>query len=329
MEKDKNETKYSEEHFIKRILKVKEVGILIPLLAMAVLFSIANPNFLSGANLAGICRGLAYLGIVAVGQTLVILVGEIDISVGSVAGLGAAIGTFLVVNKGMNLLLGVAAALSVCGAIGLFNGILIVKYRLPAFIITIGMMYIAKGAMMIITQGKSVYPLPSIMQKIGRMQPLGTSVAFVTFILLIIIFEIMLKKTAFGRSIYAVGDNIAVARLAGIKVEAVKISMFIITSMLACVSGLLLASQLETGSPSIGAGWELQVVAGTAIGGASLLGGVGTMIGTMIGMFVLGSLSNGLVFLGLDTHFQTVAIGAVMIAAVFADIKGRNKKIDV
>ena len=320
-------TKKSLLEMIRDFVKIKEVGVFLPLLLMLIVFSIANPSFLSAKNLAGICRGLAYLGIVAVGETLVILVGEIDISVGSVAGFGAAIGTFLAVNSGVNLALAILIAIFVCGLIGLFNGILIVKYKLPAFIITIGMMYIAEGAMMIVTKGKSVYPLPEIMKKVGSAQPFGTSVAFVVFLVLIVAFEFILRKTSFGRSVYAVGDNIGVAKLAGIPVNRVKISLFVITSMLAGVSGLLLAGQLETGSPSIGSGWELQVVAGTAIGGASLLGGSGSMIGTLIGIFVLGVLNNGLVFLGLDAHWQTVAIGAVMILAVFADIIGRNKKI--
>ena len=313
---------------VRGFFKIKEVGVMLPLLLMTIIFSIANPNFFTGRNLAGICRGIAYLGIVAVGETLVILVGEIDISVGAVAGLGAAIGTHLAVNMGLSLPLAILASVLVCGLIGLFNGTLIVKYKLPAFIVTIGMMYIAEGAMMIVTKGKPVYPLPEIMCEVGRAQPFGTSVAFVVFLVLVVVFEFVLRKTSFGRSVYAVGDNISVANLAGIAVNRVKISLFVITSILAGVAGMLLAGQLETGSPSIGSGWELQVVAGTAIGGASLLGGSGSMVGTLIGILVLGVLNNGLVFLGLDAHWQTVAIGSVMILAVFADIIGRNKKID-
>lgn len=324
----KTQNTKSQDNVIKRILKIKEVGVLIPLLVMFVIFSIANPSFLSGANIAGICRGMAYLGIVAVGETLIILTGETDISVGAVSGLGAAVALKLGVEKGMNLGLAILIALLVCGLVGLMNGTLVVKYNLPTFIVTIGTMYVAKGAMMIVTQGKSIYPLPEIMVRIGRAQPFGTSVAFVVFVVLVLGFEFILRKTPFGRSIYAVGDNISVSKLAGINVFRVKVLMYVITSMLACVAGLLLTCQLETGSPSIGSGWELQVIAGTAVGGISLLGGSGSMIGTFIGTFILGTLTNGLVFLGLDAHWQTVATGAVMIIAVFVDVVGRNKKID-
>lgn len=312
---------------LREIMSIKEVGILIPFLAMILFFGILSPQFFSGNNLNAVFRGLAYLGIVAVGQTLVILVGEVDVSVGSVAGLGAILGTWFAARFEWNVWLSMLLAVLLCGVIGLINGTLIVKFKIPAFVGTIGMLYVAKGLVMIISKGYPVYPLPKLMNDIGNWKPFGTSAAFVLFIALVIVFGIILTKTSYGRYLYATGDNIQVARLSGINVNLVKISTFVILSMLAGVAGILVSCQLQTGSPTTGSGWELQVIAATAVGGISLLGGSGSMIGTLIGILILNFLSNGLVLLGLDTHWQTVVIGSVMIIAVLVDMIRRNKKI--
>jgi ribose transport system permease protein len=313
---------------IARITSVPEIGILIPLILLVAIIGIIKPIFFSVNNLSAVITGLAFIGIVSVGETMVILFGEIDISLGSIAGLGAILATWFATKPHWDPIISIVMAVLICALLGLINGLLNVKIKMPSFIVTIGMLYMAKGAIYVISKGYPIYPLPAMMNKIGNFTLFSSlSLAFIIFIFLIIVFEFVLRKTNYGRYVYATGDNIQVAKLAGINVDTVKISAFVISGLLAGVAGILATLSLESGIATTGSGWEMQAIAASAIGGISLLGGSGTMIGTMIGMFILGVLNSGLVLIGMDTNWQTISVGVVMVIAVWIDIIRRNKKV--
>lgn len=320
-------TSNNEAGILRRIVSAPEFSVFIPLLLLIVLTGVIKPIFFANSNVMSVLRALAFYAIIAIGETLVLLVAEVDISVGQIAGLGAIISTWFMTKGGVDPLTALLIAIVLCGILGLINGVLVSYVKLSAFITTIGMLYIAKGFKFIISKGYPIYPLPESINKFGTAEPLGTSWALIIAVILLIIFDFVLRKTAYGRKLYAVGDNKEVARLAGINVARIKISAFVISAMLACISGYLLAAQIHTGQAGIGDGWELQAVAAVAVGGISLAGGAGTIFGAALGVVFIAVLNNSLVLLKIDANVQTVLIGVVMLAAVIADVIKRSRKV--
>jgi len=314
------------QSLFKRIMSKSEVGVIIPLIFLIIFTGLLRPNFFSVNNISAILRSLAFIGIVAIGETLVILVGEIDISVGQVAGLGAILGTWFMTHN-VPVIPSILITLAICSLVGIVNGVLVSYIKVSAFIATIGMLYMVRGTKLYITKGYPVYPIPDSINTFGSETPLGISWSFIICIVLFIVFDIILRKTVYGRKVYAVGDNKDVARLAGINVRWVKISAFVFASVLSALSGILLAAQLHSGTHTIGEGWELNVIAATAVGGISLTGGAGSMGGTVIGVFILAILTNSLILLGIDTQIQTILTGMVMVGAVILDIIKRSRKV--
>ncbi len=313
----------------RRLVSIPEVGILVPLVALVLFFYACEPTFLTLGFIRTILRAMAFVGIISVGETLLIIVGEIDISVGSVAGLGAAIAAHLMTAGGWPIAAATGFALLMCGLVGILNGFLITRLSVPAFIATIGMLYMAKGLKYLICGGSSIYPLPDWINRVGAREPLGTNWAFVAFIALVLVGDLILRKTVYGRALYATGGNIEVARLAGINTLWVKMSAFIACSLLSGLAGILLMAQLKSGEPSIGEGWELNVIAGVVVGGISLLGGAGSLLGTLIGVTLLQVVTTGLVVIRVSADWQTVAVGVVMILAVMIDMARRTGQLGV
>ncbi len=333
---------------LTKIFAVQEIGILIPLFLIILLFWIINPAFLSAPNVFSVLKVLAFYGIVAVGQTLLILGGDIDISVGSVAGFGAVFSTFLMMRFNCFGLLdtpyewiGVIGfmiiTMAVCSLVGFLNAFFIVDVKMPAFIVTIATMWAVRGAIMVVTQGNPIYPLPLFfMDTLGTAQipitkvgeeVIGISLPFIIFILLIVVFEVLLRRSRFGRNIYATGSNREVAKLAGINTRKVRYMNFVILSVLSGFSGMLVAAFTRQGYPPIGLGWELLIVAMCAIGGIAIAGGSGSMIGTLIGVLILNFMDNGLVMAGINTFLQQTVQGIIIIVAVYIDILRRNRKV--
>ena len=336
--------------FVARLFSVQEVGILVTLIALVVVFQIINSGFLSPANIFSVLKTLAFYGIVAVGETLIIIGGDIDISVGSTAGFGAVLSTFIMMQfncfgmlntsfEWIGVLICMIITLAVCSIVGFINGYLIVDVKLPAFIATIATLYIFRGAVMVVTNGNAIYPLPSFfMDGIGTFQipitkvgneNIGISLPIIIFILLVIVMEFVMRRTRFGRSIYATGSNREVAKLAGIDTRRVRYTNFVITAVLASLSGMLVAAFTRQGYPPIGQGWEMQIIAATAVGGVALTGGSGSMTGTLIGILIMNIVNNGLVMMNIDTFVQQAVQGIIIIVAVYIDIVRRNQKIKV
>jgi ribose transport system permease protein len=311
---------------MNRITTTPEFTTVVVLLILVVVTTLMNNNFITTNNFRAMARGLSFTMIASIGVMLTILIGEIDVSVGSVAGFGAIMITFLATKFNVPLIPAFLITLVLCGLMGTVNGVLIVKYRLPPFVATIAMLYAARGLAMVITKGYPVYPLPDDMNKIGLMEPFGTSVAFISAVLLVVIAEFVLKKTVLGRRLYAIGDNKEVARLAGINVVRTKVLTFTVCGILAGFAGVLQGFQLQSGQPTIGTGWELTCIAACAIGGVSLLGGAGSIVGTFLGMWVMTVLNNALILCKVNAEWQNVVVGAIMVGAVLFDMLRRNRK---
>lgn len=316
-----------KQNVLKALFSLPEIGVLIPLIIMVLIIGIINPVFFRVSNIIAILRGLSFYAIVAIGQTLVIIGGEIDISLGSMAALGAML-CCKFMTSGIPIIPAIVLGLALCALVGLVNGILITRLHINSFIVTIGMYYAGSGlALMITERGYPIYPLPEAFNNFGNAQPLGISWAFICAMILILIFNFVLRKTVFGRKLYAVGDNREAAKLAGINAGNIKVVTFMISAALAGLAGLFMAAQMNTGNPTIGTGWELQAVAACAVGGISLSGGSGSMIGTLLGALVMQVMYNGIVLLRIDAQVQTIMIGVIMIAAVIADLVRRKRKM--
>jgi len=348
-EKNNNHISKNFSSISKKIFSFQEIGILIPFILLILMFYLINHAFLSAASVFSVLKVLAFYGIVGVGETLVILGGDIDISVGSVAGFGAVFSTFLMMKFSCFGLLNTSyewvgvigfmiITLVVCSLIGFLNAFLIVDMKMNAFIVTIATLWIVRGAVMVVTNGNPIYPLPSFFMdtigtnaqipitKIGN-DVIGISLPFILFILIVAVFEILLRRSKWGRNIYATGSNREVAKIAGINTRKVRYMNFIILSMLASLSGMLVAAFTRQGYPPIGDGWEMIIIAGCAIGGISLAGGYGSMIGTLIGVFIMNFVTTGLVMVGINTFLQQTAQGIIILLAVYIDIFRRNRKV--
>jgi ribose transport system permease protein len=325
--KPKDEVSRTLSNFLRRIFAIPEVGVLVPLLLFVGIFYALNPTFLSLNSVTTMLRAMSFVGIIGLGQTLLLISGAFDLSVGSTAGLAAIIFSYAMVKMNLPIPVAVLAGLGTGVIVGLANSFSVLKLGVPAFIATLGMLYIAKGITFLISKGYTIYPFPEVLQRFGPAEPLGTSWSFLMFVVLAVIAHFVLSKTTYGRKLYAVGGNPEVARLAGISPAAIQLTGFVITGISAALAGMLLSARIVTGNPTIGLGWELNVIAGVVIGGVSLFGGSGSMLGAVIGLLIMQVVTSGLVVAGVDPYWQTIAVGVIMIAAVAIDILRRRSKI--
>jgi ribose transport system permease protein len=322
-----NRKSIQRQGLLSRLFSIPEFGVIIPLFVLIAITGILAPRFFMSNNIVSILKWLAFYSIVAIGETIVLLVAEVDISVGQVAGVAAIVFGWFMTKGDLNPVLALVIALVVCAVLGSINGILVAYFKLSAFIATIGMLYIAKGLKFIISKGYPIYPLPDSVNKFGSAEPFGLSWALIIAVIMVIVFDQIMRRTVYGRKLYAVGDNREVAALSGINVKKIKVSAFIICAVLAGIAGCLLVPQLHSVDSAIGEGWELATVASVAVGGVSLAGGFGTVLGAAIGVVFIAVLNNSIVLLKIDANLQTVLIGIVMLIAVGADVMKRNRKV--
>jgi len=306
-------------------ITIGEVGVLAALLLIVAFFYVQEPGFLSERNVRAILNVTSFVGIIAIGQTILLVAGEFDLSVGSVAGVCAVSAGQLMSALAWPVPLALVGGMGIGLIIGLVNGIVVVKFKIPAFIQTLGMLFIGQGLIQLITGGSPVYPLPESIGHFGMSSigfGLGWSFAF--FILAALVADFVLRRTVLGRNLYATGGNPEVARLVGINTTWYKIGAFMSVGALAAVAGMFVMADLKSGTTSIGSGWELVVIAGVVVGGVSLFGGVGTVAGGVIGILLLKVVQSGLVVIGVDSNWQQPAVGVIMVAAVGLDIARRH-----
>ena len=294
---------------------------LLPFLSLIILFvglSIASPHFLTSTNLSSVVRQTAVINIMALGMTMIIIAGGIDLSVGAILAMGGLLGT-MAMEKGLSIPSGILIGILTGLLCGLANGLLTTKLRIAPFIVTLGTLGIFRGVTLIISNGLPVHRIPPQFAFLGEGTVLG--VPFVLWILVVcaVLTHIALEHTRLGRYAFAIGSNADAAVYAGIPVAFHTTAVYAIGGMLTGLSGMIEASRLMTGQPTAGQGYELQAIAAVVIGGGSLHGGEGSVVGTLIGAFIMGLLSNGSDLLGVSPYLQQAIIGAVIILAVTVD----------
>jgi ribose transport system permease protein len=308
-----------------RMLALGEAGAIGALIIITLIFWLLEPAFLSERNVRAMLNVVSFLGIIGIGQTLLLINGEFDLSVGSVAGLAAVVSAKLMTALGWPVPVALFGGLLAGATVGLINGLAVVVLRIPAFIQTLGMLFIGQGLIQIVTGGYPVYPLPAQVGEFGRTPVIaGLTGSFVFFILAAVIGDVLLRRTVLGRNMYATGGNARVAELVGIPTRLYKISTFVTVGVLSSIAGMFVMADLASAGTGIGAGWELSVIAGVVVGGVSLFGGVGTLVGGLIGVLLLQVVQSGLVTVGVSANWQQIAVGLIMIVAVGLDTLRRR-----
>ncbi len=296
-------------------------GPLIGLLLLCVFLSAATDTFLTVRNFLNVLDQITVLGIMAVGMTFVILTGGIDLAVGSVLALAMMVMGFLSNEMGVALPLAIVIALTVAALTGVVSGVLITGFGVPAFISTLAMMSVARGLANMITDGQQIVGFPGWFNLLAIIRHGGFLTVTVALMLIVFMFGwLFLRYTSGGRSLYAIGGNAEVARLAGINVKMATVGVYVVSGVLAGLAGVVLAARLDSVQPSSGFTYELDTIAAVVIGGTSLSGGTGGIAGTVIGVLIIGVLRNGLNLLGVSPFTQQVVIGVVIALAVAAEV---------
>jgi ribose/xylose/arabinose/galactoside ABC-type transport system permease subunit len=296
---------------------------LVILAGLSVGVAILAPDFRTGSNLTTVMYRTAVVGIIATGQTLVILTAGIDLSVGSVAALSVMVAGLLMRDAGAPVPVAVVAGSALGLFCGIVNGLLITKGRIPPFIVTLGMMMVARGVTLLISKGVTVAGFPASFELLGGGKgwwiPVGITVGITGG------FSVALAFTRFGRTLYAIGGNLVSARLSGINVDKMRTLAYALCSLLAGFGGVVLASRTTVASPTAGEGLELDAIAACVIGGASLMGGEGGMVGTLAGALIMNVLVNFCNLKKLDVYWQMVLVGGLIIVLVFYDNYRKRK----
>ncbi len=293
------------------------------LVCLCVVLALVQPRFMSYSNLVNVARQVSIVAIVATGMTFVMIGGGVDLSVGSVAALAGCIAAELMHTHA--IVLSVLIALMVGALAGAINGVAISKGKTPPFVATLGMLTAARGAVLIYTNGMTIIDLPAGFVRIGAgwLGPLPIPVVIAAGIM--IAGHIVLSQTEFGLHVYASGGNPEGAKLSGINVDATRIAVHTMSGILAAAGGLVLTARVFSGQPTLGQGLELQAVAATVIGGTAMSGGEGSVSGTLLGVLIMGVLTNGLNLLGVSSYWQDVVTGTVIVCAVVFDHLRRRR----
>jgi ribose transport system permease protein len=303
------------------------------LLGLLIFFSMASPSFMQTDNMVGILQATAVNGVLAIACTFVIITSGIDLSVGTLMTFCSVMAGVVLTNWGLPFYLGVLAAIFFGAFSGFISGLLIAKLKIPPFIATLGMMLMLKGLSLVITRSKPIYfndtPEFSLISQdslIGYFLPeLPIPNAVLILFVLAVISSLILNKTVLGTYTFALGSNEEAVRLSGVNVDRWKIVVYTLSGAICGVAGLLIASRLNSAQPALGQGYELDAIAAVVIGGTSLSGGAGTILGTIIGAFIMSVLTNGLRIMSVAQEWQTVVTGLIIIAAVYADILRKRK----
>jgi ribose transport system permease protein len=314
----------SRGRYLNSILKRRETGILLALILMCVAITVAAPRFATKQNMYLLSRQISLLAIVAIGEFFTILTAGIDLSVGSIIGFsGVMCGLSLAAGlpPGVAIVLGLAAGF----AAGLVTGSLVAYVGLTPFIPTLAMMSIARGAIWVITKGWPVTDIPEVFMVLGRGAILGIPFPVVIMGVLALVCHWILKYTVFGRRVFAIGGNEEASYLSGVNVKRIKLFVYAISSICASITGLIMVARFNSAQAAMGVSWEMDAIASAVIGGASLAGGAGSIVGVLIGASIMGVIQNGLVLMKVSSYWQTLIIGSIIVfAAVIDKLKTRQ-----
>lgn len=310
--------------FIKYIFSFREVGILIPLIIICVVTSIINPIFATGDNLINLLRSISVAMIGGVGMTFILISGGLDLSIGSVLALGGMVtGYFLGVAQ-FPVVISILLGISTSALAGFVNGFVTSRFGLPPLIVTLGMMNVARGVVNVMSKGRPYSEFPDVFNSIGQSSFLGIPLLAYIALVLVIAGHFVLKYTVFGRCITAIGGNEDTARVSGIDVVKYKLLNYVIMAVLSGIAGILIASRLSTSVANAGTGWELSIIASVVIGGTSMYGGSGSVIGTVIGVSIMEVLKVAITMLRIDPYWQSIVVGVIIVLAVGLDTYRRK-----
>ena len=309
----------------RRVLASRETTLAALIVIIVLVMAQASPHFLSMANFRAMAIGLAPTAIIAIGMTILLVSGGFDLSVGAVLALSStAVG--LMMAGGLPIALSVLCALLVGALIGMANGLIVTRLGVNPLVATLGTMSVARGVALVLTEGFSVSNLPAAFGYIGGTNWLGLPVIVWITMTLVVLGDLALRHTRYLRQAYYIGGNEKAARLSGIPVDSVRCVAYVLTALLAALAGILLASRLMSGTPTAGAALELQVLAAAVIGGASLRGGEGTVLGSFLGVIFVALINNAMTMLEVSIYWQMIVTGCVLIVAVAIDMLLRRRR---
>jgi ribose/xylose/arabinose/galactoside ABC-type transport system permease subunit len=304
---------------IKRVFSKDEAGMLAFLILLCVGIGLYNPSFWYSTNLLNLLRASSLTIMAAIGLTFILISGHIDLSIGSIIGLGGMISGLMMVS-GIPIWLSILGGVLAGAAMGAFNGFIITRFNIPPLIVTLGSMYIARGIINVISEGRTIYPFTEEFLALGGREGfLSVPPSVWITLALCVVAAVALKWTVFGRCIFAIGGNKETARVSGINVNFYIIAAYVLAGALCAFSGIVQAAKVNSAIASAGTGWELTVMAAVIIGGTSMFGGVGSIAGSVIGSLVLAVLTNGMVMIRINAYWQNVVLGIIIILAVGMD----------
>ncbi|MFV0358522.1 ABC transporter permease [Tropicimonas sp.] len=299
-------------------------GVFFALIAIFVVSAVVSPYFLTSYNMTVVARSLAFVGLITIGQSMLMILGELDLSLGVIGGLCGVVTGMLMVDMGLNPWFSMLCGLGLGAALGFFNGFMVTALQLHSLVLTIGSAGIFGGINLVLTKGVAITNIPKEIQFLGRGNLLGVPVPFVIMLVVLLIASFAILKTPFGRYIYAIGDNKAAARMLGIRVDRIRVLVFTIAGALAALAGLLMVTRLGTAQPSIGETWVLPPIAASVIGGVATTGGVGTPVGAIFGAAIIAVIENIIVLFGVSPYWQGVVSGLIVVLAISFDSISRR-----
>jgi ribose transport system permease protein len=307
---------------LKKISKIKMLTIALVLLILIITAAAVSPNFLTAYNLQSVIRDLSFVMIITTGQSCLLMLGELDLSVGKMASLSGVIGGILMLHGQVPPYIALFISL-LCGILlGIINGLLITKLRLNAMIVTIATQGVFAGITLVTTKGRAVVGIPAAIHYLGRGMVFGVPIPFIIACVFLAAMLFVTQKTPFGRYIYAIGNNKEAAKILGINVDAVRITVYAIMGFLCAAAGLLMIARLGNSQPAIGDVWVMNSIAASVIGGVALTGGVGNPLGAALGACILSIIQNMIVLFNVNTYWQTAVSGIVVLAAISIDSAG-------
>ncbi len=311
----------------KRMLSYSTMQIVVVSVVLVGLFglsSLMSEYFLSSYNMTIIARTLAFIGLITLGQAMLMLLGELDLSLGAMGGLCGVVAGMLMVDLGLDPLAALPLAVLLGTFLGLLNGLLVTGIGLHSLVLTIATAGIYKGVNLVLTKGVAITNIPESIQFLGRGTVYGVPVPFLLMLAVLAVIAVLVHRTSFGRYIYAIGDNTPAARMLGIRVDRVRILVFVIAGTLAALAGVLMVARLGTAQPSIGDTWVLPSIAAAVIGGVATTGGIGSPVGAILGAAIIGVIENIIVLYGISPYWQSVVSGAIVVIAISFDSVSRR-----
>jgi ribose transport system permease protein len=325
LQADEPERKPLFRRVLQAFIDVRELTLIVLIAAIIIVMANVSPYFLSFSNFRAVAVGMAPTAVIVIGMAILLASGGFDLSVGSVMALSSTVVAMLLL-AGLPIPVAVICGLLLGAVVGVVNGLLVTGLGINPLIATLGTMSIARGIALVLTEGFSVSSLPAAFGWIGKADLGGFPVIVLVTILLVVVFDLAVRHTRFFRQVYFIGANEKAAMLSGINVNRVRIIAYALTGVLAAFAGVLLASRLMSGTPTAGNGLELQVLAAAVIGGASLRGGEGTILGAFLGVVFVALINNTMTMLAVSIYWQMIVIGTVLVCAVALDMLIRSKR---